>query len=217
MFTICLGCDCTHMQAIVPKRVINVKHDFWQIQQTNKNTAYLIFRSKNFIGVRYDAFVRSILVMAHFVKPSQGAFLLIIAVPRVEHHGRSVLNAWGRFSSWTNVSRDGCQAARNGSRMSMALTKTHNIIAQRIRISWNTRFRPLVLHQALVILLFFHDHQWSKNKAVAHNHAGFYPIQMNLANQNVQCSTKFPPRNQDNQKIFRESPQKRCNSYLVFF
>ena len=201
MFTICLGCDCTHMQAIVQKRVINVKHDFWQIQQTNKNTAYLIFRTKNFIGVRYDAFVRSILVMAHFVKPSQGAFLFIIAMPRVEHHGRSVLNAWWVFSSWTNVSRDGCQGCKEW---------------QRIRISWNARFRPLVLHQSLVILLFFHDHQWSKNKAVAQNHAGFYPIQMNLANQNVQCSTKFPPRNQDNQKIFRESPQKDAIPTLSF-
>jgi len=112
MFTICLGCDSTHMQAIVQKRVINVKHDFWQIQLTNKNTAYLIFRTKNFIGVRYDAFVRSILVMAHFVKPSQGAFLFIIAMPRVEHHGRSVLNAWWVFSSWTNVSIDGCQGCQ---------------------------------------------------------------------------------------------------------
>ena len=75
-----------------------------------KNTC--IFRTKNFIGVRYDAFARSILVMAHFVKPSQGAFLFIIAMPRVEHHGRSVLNAWWGFSSWTNVSRDGCQGCK---------------------------------------------------------------------------------------------------------
>ena len=38
------------MQAIVQKRIINVKHDSWQIQQTNKNTAYLIFRVKYFMG-----------------------------------------------------------------------------------------------------------------------------------------------------------------------
>ena len=131
MITICLGCDSTHMQAIVQKRIINVKHDSWQFQLTSKNTTYLIFRAKNFIGVRYGAFLRSILVMAHFVKPSQGAFLFIIAMPRVEHHGRSVLKAWWGFSSWTNVSRDGCQGCKEW---------------QRIRISWNTRFRPLVLH-----------------------------------------------------------------------
>lgn len=55
------------MQAIVQKRVINVKYDFWQIQQTNKTTAYLEQNTSS--GTRTQEYI---LVMEHFQTQPRG-------------------------------------------------------------------------------------------------------------------------------------------------
>lgn len=64
----------------------------WLLTNSTKWQEHCRFKEEYFIGYS-DAGVT--LVMAHFQKhkPSQGTFLFVISMPRVEHHGRSVLTS----------------------------------------------------------------------------------------------------------------------------